>query len=143
MYHISALLLPVILFALGISSLNYAYSQPVSLDTSGDQTNQKLDITASTNTLNGSQNNTIQQAINWNQSLALDPANIYCNDAGECGGIVEVAFESNNTIVLESYNSYRIFKVADMAKELSGFQIDDVSTTPQGEGIKYLVVLSK
>ena len=30
-----------------------------------------------------------------------------------------------------------------MAKNLNGFQIVDTSTTPQDEGIKYLVVLSK
>jgi hypothetical protein len=59
-------------------------------------------------------------------------------------GIVEVTFESNNTLVLESFNSYRIFDVADMAKNLSGFQINVVSTTPQEDGsIKYLVVMSK
>jgi hypothetical protein len=44
------------------------------------------------------------------------PANAFCNDDGTCGGIVEVVFESNNTLVLESFNSYRIFNVADMAK---------------------------
>ena len=58
-------------------------------------------------------------------------------------GNSRVAFESNNTLVLESYNGYRIFDIADMAKNLSGFQIVDTSTTPQDGSIKYLVVMSK
>lgn len=62
---------------------------------------------------------------------------------GECGGIVEVTFESNNIIALESFNSYQIFKTVDMIKNTYGFQIVDVSTNPQDEGIKYLVVVSK
>jgi hypothetical protein len=115
----------VLIITLGISGLDYSYSQPI--------------LTPTTT----SSEAPIQQSINWNQSLILDPANAFCNDDGTCGGIVEVAFESNNTLVLESYNSYRIFDVADMAKNLGGFKIDDVSTTPQDGGIKYLVVMSK
>lgn len=96
-----------------------------------------------TNSQNQSNEVPIYQSINWNQSLIIDPNNLFCDEAGECGGIVEVVFESNNTIVLESYNSYHIFKVADIIKNLSGFQIVDVSTTPQEDSTKYLVVLSK
>ena len=133
----------VLIITLGISGLNYSYSQPISPTMYENQLSQQVNDPSFMNTLNKSNEVPIQQSINWNQSLILDPANLFCNDDGECGGIVEVAFESNNTLVLESYNSYRIFDVADMAKNLSGFQIIDTSTTPQDEGIKYLVVMSK
>ncbi len=133
----------VLIITLGIFGLNYSYSQPTSTIASENQISQQANDPSLINTLNQSNEVPIQQSINWNQSLILDPANLFCNDDGECGGIVEVAFESNNTLVLESYNSYRIFNIVDMAKNLSGFQIVDMSTTPQDEGIKYLVVLSK
>lgn len=133
----------VLIITLGISELNYSYSQPSPLTISENQISQQGKDPTLINTLNQSNEVPIQQSINWNQSLILDPANIFCNDDGACGGIVEVAFESNNTLVLESYNSYRIFDVADMAKNLSGFQIVDTSTTPQDGSIKYLVVMSK
>lgn len=132
-----------LIITLGISGLNYSYSQPTPPTTSENQISQQVNDSSLFNTLNQSNEVPIQQSINWNQSLILDPANVFCNDDGTCGEIVEVAFESNNTLVLESYNSYRIFDVADMAKNLSGFQIVDTSTTPQDGGIKYLVVMSK
>jgi hypothetical protein len=76
--------------------------------------------------------------------LVNDLKNIFCgNGTSECGGIVEVAFESNNTIALESFNSYQIFKIVDMIKNSDGFQIVDVYTNPLDESIKYQVVMSK
>lgn len=133
----------MLIITLGISGLNYSYSQPVPPTISENQLSPQVNDPSSINTLNQSNAVPIKQSINWNQSLILDPANLFCSDDGECSGIVEVAFESNNSLVLESYNSYRIFDVADMAKNLSGFQIIDTSTTPQDQGIKYLVVMSK
>ncbi len=128
------LLTTSLIMTIGSSELNQSFSQLTS-ENLGNQQAPTLDqFNDSVPT---------QQNINWNQSLIVDPTNVFCDDAGECGGIVEVAFESNNTLVLESYNSYRIFDVADMAKNLSGFQIVDTSTTPQEGGIKYLVVMSK
>lgn len=132
----------ILILALGISGLSYSYSQPVSSTTSANQISQQGNDPSLINSPNQSNGASVHQIINWNQSLILDPTNLFCDGAGECGGIVEVAFESNTTIVLESYNSYKIFKVADMIKNLSGFEIDDVSTTPQDGGIKYLVVMS-
>ena len=129
----------VLTMIFGLSGLNYSYSQ----STSENQINQQAQDPSLTNSQNQSNEVPIYQSINWNQSLIIDPNNLFCDEAGECGGIVEVVFESNNTIVLESYNSYHIFKVADMIKNLSGFQIVDVSTTPQEDSTKYLVVLSK
>ena len=127
----------VLIITLGILGMNYSYSQPIP---SKNQISQQVTNSSLINTSEVP----FEQSINWNQSLVLDPANAFCTDDGTCDGIVEVAFESNNTLVLESFNSYRIFDVADMAKNLSGFQIDDVSTTPQEDGsIKYLVVMSK
>ena len=38
-------------------------------------------------------------------------------------GIVEVAFENNNTTALESFNSYQIFITDDMIKKLKGFKL--------------------
>lgn len=64
--------------------------------------------------------------------MVNNPENIFCgNGTSECGGIVEVAFESNNTIALESFNSNQIFKTVDMIKNTDGFQIVNVSTNPQ------------
>lgn len=118
--------------ASGISGINYSYSHPTIPTTSEEQIDQQFQDPSLTNTQNQSNQAPIQhQAINWNQPLIIDSTNVFCNEAGECGRIVEVAFEINNTIVLESYNSYRIFKVADMINNLSGLQIIDVSTTPQ------------
>ena len=77
-------------------------------------------------------------------NMANDPENIFCgNGTDECSGVVEDPFESNNTIALESFNSYQIFNTVDMIKNTDGFQIVDVSTNPQDEGKKYLVVMSK
>ena len=132
----------ILVLALGISGLSYSYSQPVSSTTSANQISLQGNDPSLINSPNQSTGASVHQTINWNQSLILDPTNLFCDGAGECWGIVEVAFESNTTIVLESYNSYKIFKVADMIKNLSGFEIDDVSTTPQDGGIKYLVVMS-
>jgi len=132
----------IFIIAFGLSGLNYSYSQPILPTTDDNQFSQQGTNPSLENTPNQSNGVSVHQSINWNQSLILDPTNVFCNGAGECGGIVEVAFESNTTIVLESYNSYKIFKVADMIKNLSGFEIDDVSTTPQDGGIKYLVVMS-
>ncbi|WP_148686040.1 hypothetical protein [Candidatus Nitrosocosmicus hydrocola] len=140
----------IFIVALGISGLNYSYSQPMLPMPSNNQFNQPGTDPSLVNTPNQSDGVSVHQSdgvsvhqsINWNQSLILDPTNVFCDTAGECGGIVEVAFESNTTIVLESYNSYKIFKVVDMIKNFSGYEIDDVSTTPQDGGIKYLVVMS-
>ena len=133
----------VLIITLGISGLDYSYSQPTPPTTSENQIDQQVQNSSLSSTQNQFNEVPIQQSINWNQSLIIDPTNVFCNDAKECGGIVEVAFESNSTIVPELYNSYHVFKVADMIKNLSGFQIVDVSTTPQDGNIKYLVVLSK
>ncbi|MDQ2684745.1 MAG: hypothetical protein M3Y25_02740 [Thermoproteota archaeon] len=130
----------ILVITLGILGINYSYSQPTDPTASENQISQQV----TNSSLIDTSEVPFEQSINWNQSLVLDPANAFCIDDGTCGGIVEVAFESNNTLVLESFNSYCIFDVADMAKNLSGFQIDDVSTTPQEDGsIKYLVVMSK
>ncbi len=133
----------LLIITLAITGLNYSYSQLTPATTSENQISQQPSDPSLINSPSQSNEVPIYQAINWNQSLIIDPSNVFCDEAGECGGIVEVAFESNKTIALKSYNSYHIFKVADMIKNLSGFQIVDVSTTPQGESIKYLVVLSK
>jgi hypothetical protein len=132
----------IFIVALGISGLNYSYSQPMLPTPYNNQFNQPGTDPSLVNTPNQSDGVSVHQSINWNQSLILDPTNVFCDAAGECRGIVEVAFESNTTIVLESYNSYKIFKVADMIKNFNGYEIDDVSTTPQDGGIKYLVVMS-
>ncbi|HYF99151.1 MAG TPA: hypothetical protein VD815_03580 [Candidatus Saccharimonadales bacterium] len=130
----------VLIITLGILGIYYSYSQPIPSTTSENQISQQVNDSSLINTPEFP----YEQSINWNQSLVLDPANVFCNGDGVCGGLVEVAFESNNTLVLESFNRYRIFDVAYMAKNLSGFQIDDVSTTPKEDGsIKYLVVMSK
>jgi hypothetical protein len=55
--------------------------------------------------------------------LVNDPENILCYGTGECGGIVKDAFESNNTIALESFNRYRIFDTVHMIRNTDGFQI--------------------
>jgi hypothetical protein len=84
-----------------------------------------------------------QNNTKWNQTLVNDPENILCDRTGECGGIVEDAFESNNTIALESFNRYRIFDTVHMIRNTDGFQIVDVSINPQDEDTKYLVAMSK
>ena len=122
-YCKSLCLIPVLLVTLGISTMNFSsvYSQPVP-----PVPNETVNFT------------------NWNQTLVNEPANVFCNESGECGGIVNVVFESDTTVVLESYNSYHIFRLADLIQNVGGFQIVDVSaTTPQDGGTKYLVVLSK
>ncbi len=132
-YSKTFLLATALIITIGNFGLNQGFSQTTT-DNSGNQQSP---------TAGQSGMAPIQQDINWNQSLVNDPANFFCNENGECGGIVEVAFESNNTIALESFNSHQIFKTADMMKNIDGFQIIDVSTTPQDESIKYLVVMSK
>lgn len=118
LYLVTALIITV-----GISTTNFSssYSQPVP-----SISNETINFT------------------NWNQTLINEPANIFCNESGECGGIVEVVFESDNTVVLESFNNYHIFRLADLIQNVGGFQIVDVSaTTAQDGGIKYLVVMTK
>jgi hypothetical protein len=75
--------------------------------------------------------------------LVNDPENILCDGTGEYGGIVKDAFESNNTIALESFNRYRIFDTVHMIRNTDGFQKGDVSINPQDEDTKYLVAMSK
>lgn len=72
-----------------------------------------------------------------------DPEYIFCSGTGERGTIVEFMFESNNTITLESSNSYQIFRTVDMIENTDGFQIVNVSRNSQNEDIKYFIVLSK
>ena len=84
-----------------------------------------------------------QNDTKWNQTLVNDPENILCDGTGECGGLVEAAYESNNTIALESFNSYKIFDIVDMIRNTDGFQIVDISINPQDEDTKYLVVMPK
>ena len=112
----------ILIITLGISELNYQLSQPSPLTISEDQTSQPGNDPSLINTLNQSNEVPIQQSINWNQSLILDPANVFCNDDGACGGIVEVAFESNNTLVLKSYNHYRISILQIWQKILVAFK---------------------
>jgi len=126
---------------LGIAGINYSYSEPTPPATSEvnqtDLQSQNPSLTSTSNQV------TIPQYTSWNQTLLNEPANVFCNDNGECGRIVEVVFESANTLALESFNNYHIFRLADLIKNVDEFQIIDVSTTPQEGGIKYLVVMSK
>jgi hypothetical protein len=129
-----------LIITLGIAGINYSYSQPTPPTTSevnqSDLQSQDPYLTTISNQV------TIPQYTSWNQTLLNEPANVFCNENGECGRIVEVVFESANTLALESFNNYHIFRLADLIKNVDEFQIIDVSTTPQG-GIKYLVVMSK
>jgi hypothetical protein len=126
---------------LGIAGINYSYSQPTPPPTS--EVNQS-DLQSQDPSLTNTSNQvTIPQYTSWNQTLTNEPANAFCNDNGECGRIVEVVFESANTLALESFSNYHIFRLADLIKNVDEFQIIDVSTTPQEGGIKYLVVMSK
>ena len=129
------------IITLGITGINYSYSQPTPPTTS--EVNQ-TDLQAQDPSLTSTSNQvTIPQYSSWNQTLINEPANAFCNENGECGRIVEVVFESDNTLALESFNNYHIFRLADLIKNVDEFQIIDVSTTPQAGGIKYLVVMSK
>src|SRR6187431_1318756 len=129
------------IITLGIAGINYSYSQPTPPPTS--EVNQS-DLQSQDPSLTNTSNQvTIPQYTSWNQTLLNEPANVFCNDNGECGRIVEVVFESANTLALESFNNYHIFRLADLIKNVDEFQIIDVSTTPQEGGIKYLVVMSK
>ena len=129
------------IITLGIAEINYSYSQPTPSTTSEvNQTDLQAQDPSLTNTSNQV---TIPQYSSWNQTLINEPANAFCNENGECGRIVEVVFESDNTLALESFNNYHIFRLADLIKNVDEFQIIDVSTTPQEGGIKYLVVMSK
>lgn len=118
------------------SGLNLSYSQV----TTDNLVNPQLQDSSMLKQFNEdpAQNNT-----KWNQTLVNDPENILCDGTGECGGIVEAAFESNNTIALESFNRYRIFYTVHMIRNTDGFQIVDVSINPQDEDTKYLVAMSK
>jgi|RhiMethySRZTD1v2_1073278.scaffolds.fasta_scaffold1233873_1 hypothetical protein len=133
------------IITLGIAEINYSYSQPTPSSTTSEvnQTDLQAQDSSSTNTSNQSDQVTIPQYISWNQTLLNEPANSFCNENGECGSIVEVVFESDNTLALESFNNYHIFRLADLIKNVDEFQIIDVSTTPQEGGIKYLVVMSR
>lgn len=125
----------------GIAGINYSYSQSAPPTTSEvDQTDLQSQDPTLTNISNQV---TIPQYTSWNQTLLNEPANAFCNENGECGRIVDVVFESANTLALESFNNYHIFRLADLIKNVDEFQIIDVSTTPQEGGIKYLVVMSK
>ena len=129
------------IITLGIAGINYSYSQPTPPPTSEvnqtDLQSQDPSLTSTSNQV------TIPQYTSWNQTLLNEPANVFCNENGECGSIVEVVFESANTLALESFNNYHIFRLADLIKNVDEFQIIDVSATPQEGGIKYLVVMSK
>jgi hypothetical protein len=132
------------IITLGIAGINYGYSQSTASITSKvNQTDVQTQDPSSTNTSNQSDQVTIPQYTSWNQTLINELANSFCNENGDCGSIVEVVFESDNTLALESFNNYHIFRVADLIKNVDEFQIIDVSTTPQEGGIKYLVVMSK
>lgn len=127
-----------LILTIGNSGLNLSYSQVTTDNLVNPQQLQELPMLEQFN-VDPSQQNT-----KWNRTVVNDPENIFCgNGTSECGGIVEVAFESNNTIALESFSSYQIFKIVDMIKNSDGFQIVDVSTNPLDESIKYLVVMSK
>ena len=67
----------VLIITLGISELNYSYSQPSPLTISENQTSHARNDPSLINTLNQSNEVPIQQSINWNQSLILDPANVF------------------------------------------------------------------
>ena len=137
-------LTPAFIITLGIAEINYSYSHPTPSTTSEvNQTDLQAQISSLTNTSNQSDQVTIPQYTSWNQTLFNEPANSFCNENGECGSIVEGIFESDNTLALESFNNYHIFRLADLIKNVDEFQIIDVSTTPQEGGIKYLVVMSK
>jgi len=133
------------IITLGITGINYSYSQPTHSSTTSEvnQTDLQAQDSSSNNTSNQSDQVTIPQYTSWNQTLLNEPANSFCNENGECGRIVEVVFESANTLALESFNNYHIFRIADLIKNVDEFQIIDVSTTPQEGGIKYLVVMSR
>ena len=132
------------ILTIGIAEINYSYSQPTASTTSeANQTDLQAQDSSSTNTPTQSDQVSIPQYTSWNQTLINEPANTFCNENGECGSIVEVVFESDNTLALESFNNYHIFRLADLIKNVDEFQIIDVSTTPHEGGIKYLVVMSK
>ena len=129
------------IITLGIAGINYSYSQPTPPPNSEvnqtDLQSQDPSLTSTSNQV------TIPQYTSWNQTLLNEPANVFCNENGECGSIVKVVFESANTLALESFKNYHIFRLADLIKNVDEFQIIDVSATPQEGGIKYLVVMSK
>ena len=133
------------IITLGVAGINYSYSQPTSptITSEANQTDIQTQVLSSTNTSNQPDQVTIPQYTSWNQTLINEPANTFCNENGECGNIVEVVFESANSLALESFNNYHIFRLADLIKSVDEFQIIDVSTTPQEGGIKYLVIKSK
>jgi hypothetical protein len=132
------------IITLGIAGINYSYSQPTPSTTSEvNQTDLQSQDPSPTNTSNQTDQVTIPQYTSWNETLLNEPANSFCNENGECGRIVDVVLESANTLSLESFNNYHIFRLADLIKNVDEFQIIDVSTTPQEGGIKYLVVMSK
>ena len=114
---------------LGIAGINYSYSQPTPPTTSEvnqtDLQSQDPYLTTISNQV------TIPQYTSWNQTLLNEPANAFCNENGVCGRIVEVAFESDNTLDLESFNNYHIFRSADLIKYVDEFQVIHVITTPQ------------
>ena len=140
-YSKSFYLTTAFIITLGIAGINYSYSQPTpSTASEVNQTGLQAQDPSPTNT---SDQVTIPQYTSWSQTLLNEPANAFCNANGECGRIVEVIFESDNTLALESFNNYHIFRLADLIKNVDEFQIIDVSTTPQEGGIKYLVVMSR
>src|SRR6478672_6520953 len=88
------------IITLGIAGINYSYSQPTPPTTS--EVNQ-IDLQSQDPSLTSTSNQvTIPQYTSWNQTLLNEPANVFCNENGECGSIVEVVFESANTLVLSA-----------------------------------------